>query len=418
MLRLHTKEWCEDWDGIYYWSGTQTQGKFCIGDWKAMSPWWRDVWNEWVKLNCRPKKNSVTLHTLRRWPVWNNRILAHNHGIQSTLRSAFANSTTRAHMTTIRREGFVSFRHFMKEDGQLMSGEDLYTAVTVCTSVNGTDHVVPRSACNTLMRLITALWRNSTNKWLRSDAQPRTNQHITWWPNTGGESPFNSAKNKAISAMVSATEPQQPQPRMIKLRNTPLQLCWKREHAMLSQLAPSRRDLLRRLTRNALPVGAKNVHWHNGAQTLCMLCEDGKVETARNLFWECTFATEVWGELTSPWCRHHNTTITWEEVLRGYEVRLAHKHDKMIDQLWPIVQARIIRVVWFERNRRYFYPHSTRRTPPFRQNKGMEDIRKRMESWLRRCNEDEREELTNLLEFIRNNSTAFNDVAPPPRHTD
>ena len=302
MLRLHVKEWCEDWDGIYYWSGTQTQSEFGIGNWNALSPWWRDVWSEWVKLDCQPKRNTVSLPTLRGWPVWNNRILAANHGIQSTLRRSFINSTTRTHMDAIRKEGFKSFKHFMRTDGAIMSGEELYTSVTVSLSVNDRDHIVPRYACNKLIRLITALWKNATTYWLRARANPQqtAEEFVTWWPKTGGKSAFHTARNKATAEMIAAGEPQQPQPRMISLRNTQLRVCWKREQAILAQLAPSRRDLLRRLSRNALPVGSKRTHWNNGAQTLCMLCEEGKLETARHLFWDCSFTKEVWGALTTP----------------------------------------------------------------------------------------------------------------------
>ena len=90
---------------------------------------------------------------------------------------------------------------------------------------------------------------------------------------------------------------------------------------------------MRRLTRNALPVGARIVNWHKVAQALCMLCDEVRVETAQHLFWECPLATEVWGSLISPWHTHHNMIITWEEVLRGYEVRMTDKHKNTTEHL-------------------------------------------------------------------------------------
>ena len=417
MMNKLTNEWGEDWNTILYWHGPQRQGDAGVGDWHMLSPWWRDAWDVWLKLQCRPARNSIHINTLKRWPVWNNRILARDHGIDSPLRTAFSNSTTRAHMATIRKEGFTSFRHFIRDDGMMMSGEELYIAVTVSTSVNGTESVVPRSACATLMRTINALWTNTKNKWqLHSSTTPTTN-HIKWYTQVGDKTPFNSANNRLIAKSIKATEPHKPEPKLIKLRGVHAQLCWNREAKLLAQLAPSRRDLLRRLIRNALPVGSKRVHWTVPAQTLCMLCNEGKLETAKHLFWQCSFAKETWGTLTTPWRSHRQTSITWDEVLLGTEVRVGHTHNTQVDQLWSIVRACMIRTIWFERNRRYFYATSPRRSPNFRKNQGRDDMKIHIESWIRRADGEHKDNVINAVKLLMQYSAEYaNIVIPTPNN--
>ena len=418
MLNNLMSEWGEDWNTIYYWHGTQRHGEGGGADWHAVSPWWRDVWDVWLKLQCKPARNSIPRNILTQWPVWNNRILAVDHGINSPLRTAFSNSNTRAHMNTIRKEGFTSFRHFMRENGSIMSGEELYSAVTVSTSVNGTETVVPRSSCASLIRMINALWTNATKNWMRQSSTTPTCNYIKWYTQAGGKTPFNTANNRLIAKSIKEAEPHKPEPKLIKLRGTHTQMCWIRESKSLAQLAPSRRDLMRRLLRNALPVGSKRVHWTVPAQTLCLLCNEGKLETAKHIFWQCTFAKETWGTLTTPWRTHRQTNITWDEVLLGQEVRLGHTHNNQIDQLWSIVRACMIRTIWFERNRRYFYATSPRRTPNYRRNQGRDDIKIHIESWIRREDGEPKDNLINAVKLLTQLATDYtNIVTPTPDNT-
>ena len=91
------------------------------------------------------------------------------------------------------------------------------------------------------------------------------------------------------------------------------------------------------------------------------------------------------GDLITPWRTHRQTTIAWEQVILGHEVRLGHAHNKQIEQLWTVIRACIIRVIWMERNRRYFYATSPRRTSSFRRHQGKDDIKMHVEGWLRRA---------------------------------
>ena len=417
MIRRHTQGWCKDWEGITMWHGVQKLGEFGIGDWNALSPWWRDAWSEWLKLELVPARNSIPRQRLTNWPVWNNRILAREHGIQSTLRQYFTNSTTRAHMSVIRKEGFLTFADFLNQNGSVMSGDDLYTALTVCRSVNGTEHVVPRPICTKLMRVINALWTNTTNKWLLNVAHPSQENHIRWFHSSNNKTHFNAMKNGIISKILMLNESKRANLRLIKLRGEPIKTCWAREQRSLAVLAPSRRDVMRRLIRNALPVGARRVHWTSDAQTLCMLCHEGKIETTRHLFWDCTYAKDVWGTLASPWRTHRDSAITWDQVLLGYEVRLERRQNAQIEQAWAIVRACVVRCIWFERNRRYFYPTSPRKTPAFRHNQGADDIKMHIESWLRRADTKEKEEIVTIVTAAKRCSSAYANIASTPPST-
>ena len=144
-----------------FWKGEPKHGEFSVGDWNAVSPWWRDAWKEWLNLRCVPKPNSLRIEQIADWPIWNNHILVRNHGITTPLYNAFMNSHTRAQMSAIRKLGFNTFKCFRGEDGALLSGEELYTRATVSASVHGVDAIISRRACTLLARVIKALWANT-----------------------------------------------------------------------------------------------------------------------------------------------------------------------------------------------------------------------------------------------------------------
>ena len=169
------------------------------------------------------------------------------------------------------------------------------------------------------------------------------------------------------------------------MHNTPITVCWKKEASCLAMLAPSRRDLMLRLVRNALPLGIKRIHWETDAQKMCMLCELDCVESADHLFWRCQFAKDTWAALLRPWRNHRNGTVSWAEVLKDYEVRLDGVNNKTVEQLWAIIRACVIRVIWFERNRRYFYASLPNRSPAFRLNQGIDDIRAHIDAGAAEC---------------------------------
>ena len=390
-----------------WWRGTQKSGDFAIGNWDALSPWWREAWQEWLRMRCSPPPNSLSRAQLYRWPVWNNRILAQNHGVSNVLYRIYTNSTTSAHMREFRLQDFLTFEDFKNHNGTIMSARQLYDAVMVRQSVNASDHIIPLSACDSLSRVIQAMWSNTTKNWLHLSAHtPHINP--TRWTPAGSTIPsFSKASNGMITKIIKGTEATRTQPKLIKLNNREATMCWRREHKALKQLAPSRRDLLMRLIRNALPLGYKRIHWESQCQTRCLLCDNNAVETAAHIFWECDYVRGVWGNLHRPWRNQARNAVRWRETLTGHEVRLGHMDNTQAEQLWAIVRGCVIRVTWLERNRRYFYPETTPKPATFRAGQALEDIKAHTDAWMRRSNDEEKENIRNGLTHLVNRENAY-----------
>ena len=208
---------------------------------------------------------------------------------------------------------------------------------------------------------------------------------------------FTKASNKLIRKHLRRTEPQITQPKLLKIGHQHVTIEWSREASAMKQLAPSRRDLMLRLVRNGLPLGSKRVHWTLVTQTKCMLCSADEVEHADHLFWSCEFAREVWGIMAAPWRNHRQSAVTWKEILCGYEIRLGHAQNTTIEQLWSIVRACTIRVIWLESNHRYFYTTLQTRSAAYRRNMGMDDMKAHIASWWRRCRDGEKTALVDTL---------------------
>ena len=416
MLMEHMSTWCDKWEDMYYWEGSHKHGEFALGRWEAIAPWWRDAWQEWLRLGLQPPRNSLRRSQLLQWPIWNNRILAQGHGLNGTLHRSFTNSTTKSHMAIIRRIGFTTFGSFMNQNGALMTAEKLYSAVTVSSSVHDVDHIVPQSACMALIRRITALWANVIRKWHLQSAHTPQQVTTVWCPTTQNATPFTKMRNNAITKLIQQSEPSRPHPKLITVRNDHVFVNWQRERATLKPLAPSRRDLGLRITRNALPVGTKRVHWGTNTQTQCLLCNDNVVESARHLFWDCSFARDVWRDLSTPWRTHRLTAITWDEVVRGHEVRLGGIQNTQIDQMWAITRICTMRVIWFERNRRYFYPNSPNRTAAFRHNQALDDITIHVECWARRSTDKVLDNVRNLVSMLKHRSNRYENINLTPQN--
>ena len=407
MLRKHLQNWGKSWRDILWWNGTQKEGEFSIGNWEALSPWWREAWKEWLKLRCTPQRNSFSRNELRTWPIWNNRVLAINHGTNDVLYRTFTNSSTRAHMSEIRRLGFLCFDDFIGNDDTVMNGAELHTAVTVRASVYDATHVVPQPACESLCRIVQALWSNVLKNWLRLSAYHSPHNTTRWSPAMRPNTSFTAASNSTITSLIAAAEPKVPQPKLIRLFNHQAIMNWSRERISLRQLAPTRRDLLLRLVRNALPLGFKRKHWTTHCQTMCMLCDTNTLETAKHTFWDCAFAKETWNGLQLPWRNQARAAVTWKEVLVGHEVRGANLDNTRAEQLWSIVRGCVTRTVWLERNRRYFYPELPRRSARFRHNQAVDDIRAHVHAWHRRSDDDVRPLISAAIDHLANRAGAY-----------
>ena len=409
MLCEHMSGWGQRWNDILLWDGDQPQGDSSAGQWSALSPWWRETWQLWLNLRCRPDKHSFSRRQLMDWPVWNNRLLSANHGINNALHRAFSNSSTRSQMHEIRKMGFTKFRDFMHSNGVIMDGHSLYTTVTVSLSVNASDVIVTQNACASLSRILTALWANTTKNWLRltSESDHHNNTHTKWYPQSAPKQSFTSMNNASLTKLVTEAESNSPHPKLISLNNRPITINWTRERSLLKQLAPSRRDLLLRLSRNALPLGIKRIHWQTQCQTTCMLCANDTVETAHHLFWDCPFAKLVWGRLHRPWRNHTGAELEWREALLGHEARLHTFDNPLTEQLWSITRACVIRTIWLERNRRYFYPELRHKSALFRHHQACDDIKAHTEAWARRISGEDREKLLDLISHLTNSNNEY-----------
>ena len=407
MLCEHMKGWCRNWRDILVWKGEQKQGDFAIGQWAALSPWWREAWQEWLKLRCTPSRNSFSRAELRRWPVWNNRLLASNHGVDKVLYRIFSNSVTRAHMREFRQQGFLCFQDFLNNNGTVMSGHQLYTAVTVRLSVSSSDHIIPISACTTLSRMINALWSNTTKNWLAYSSHTPQHRKTKWNPAVSETTSFTMASNAVISKLIRMSEPTTRQPKLISLQNQQITITWAREKTRLKQLAPTRRDLLMRLTRNALPLGHKRTHWTIQCQTVCLLCNLNTIETAQHLFWDCAYARETWRWLPLPWKNQARRNLGWREALLGHEARAGPVEHNMAEQLWAIIRGCTMRTIWLERNRRYFYPELQVKAASLRHHQAIADIRAHIKAWERRENDEIKAALGVALTYLRKREPSY-----------
>ena len=410
--------WGKTWRDILWWHTDDHQSSTQIGNWNALSPWWRDAWRDWLRLKCTPRPQSIPSHQLRKWPIWHNRILKTGHGINGTLHHSFTNTNTRAIMTSIQKLGFTSFEDFMHPNGTIMNGDELYTTITVHASVLNDDVIVPRWACDTLSRIVASLWANASRKW-RSQSYPTSPTNDSeWWHEASPKTPFVKMNNKQIHRLLQTSSTSTPQLCLIKINNVPVHMCWKKERSMLVNLAPPHRDLLRRLLRNALPLGSKRIHWGDNAQTLCMLCNSNVVETAGHLFWGCQYAAQTWGNIPHPWTNHRRRRVTWRDILLGTDTRINNTNNQTVDQLWAIIRACIIRVIWFERNRRYFYANLPTRTPLSRHKQGIDDIIAHISSWRRRVSDNKKTQLEDAIQSLSYHNPFHNIIActnPTPR---
>ena len=212
MLEEHMQGWCSSWKDITLWNIGDNHSQSGTGNWNALTPWWRQAWTEWLKLDCRPQKKSIPRATLMRWPVWQNRILKTNHGLSTTLHYNYSNTNTRTTMSDIRKLGFIKFEDFMNNNGVMMNQEQFYTTVTVHNSVHNPDIAIPQWACTTLIRHVTALWSNASRHWIRPVCNTSRTNATQWWHASDSKTHFTAARNKTIAKWINSTRITPPPP--------------------------------------------------------------------------------------------------------------------------------------------------------------------------------------------------------------
>ena len=365
------------------------------GNWNALPPWWRSVWQTWTKIEWNPKPHSIPKDLIAQWPVWNNAVLAAalNQPRTKTLRQTASHHTTKLYHAAIRRQGFTSFGCFQK-NGRMMTGTELRTSLAQHQNVS-TAPPIPLSTCRTLIKNITELWTTATTKW----SAPHPNQQTTVthrqtailleWTGPNNTS-FHKASNKQLSNILTTKERKQPPVPSLKYAGENIAINWKWEKKATQHLTPTRQDLLMRLVRNGLPLGFKRTHLPPPTQTRCPNCNQDEIETPHHLFFQCYFARQLWTRWGTGWTTTNGHRITWRDLVSGE--RMAHRlwtHPLppvggTLDQVWTIIKAAIIRVIWMERNHRVFNPTELAQTTTARSKQAEGDIRQHMTSLLRR----------------------------------
>ena len=372
-----------------------------------LTPWWQDAWMEWLQLNLRPKPNALAKTHLATWPIWNNRILANNHGLNTTLRRTANGSSSTNNYRRLRALGFLTFRDFMNNNLTFLTATALRNRVKQrMLRFPTTYNTIPQRTCTAIINRITTLWHHVIIKWardpntnIRTPQQHTTNDTVTWTDPKGKD--FSTYTNRHINAAISNKCTTPPTPPTLKIDNSYITPDWIRERRVYTHLAPTRKDLLYRIVRNALPIGCKRVTWGADYQTLCPNCNASDIETAIHLFWECTYARRIWQQVKSPWKGAGNTNITWTDVVLGTDIKLNNSTDALHDKIWAIIRACTLRVIWLERNHRIFNPEVSGTEWKSRANQAALDIRAHLESVVRRTHGATKGKVNNIISHIK-----------------
>ena len=404
--------WANEASDVRFWKASGGKLGFRGNTWDNLTPWWHNAWVEWLRLGWTPKQNSVDLQQLKRWPVWNNRILAENHGMHSTLRrSANANSTPENYRR-FRALGFLTFDDFIDSTNNVLQPIALYNRVKQridCAPVTFTD--MSKRACTAMSNRVSTMWIAAKNKWLADTNTHDSEQHeegtATWTDDRGRT--LKTASNSYIASRITqrTSHPDTTSPPLIKIDSHQITIDWKRERSCLMHLAPTRGDLLFRIVRNALPLGFKRHAWEGEYQTVCPNCNDNRLETAAHLFWECPFAITVWRDFINPWRGASNTQVVWKDAVIGTDMHIQGNKHKVYDQLWAVIRSCILRVLWLERNHRIFNQQSTPSTPNARTNQASSDIRAHYESILRRASANDKIIAKNCISYLVQSNSRY-----------
>ena len=405
------------WQDITLWHHSQHRSPpdQTHTNWDQLSPWWRSVWSLWLNTRWKPRPNSAHINDIRNWPIWKNRILARAHGLKGTLAQQPNNRPSRDRYHTIRMAGLTTFKDF-HNGSRLMTGQELKWRIqrirqTSTTTNNRMTTPLHLRTCNTIMKQINTLWTHAVTKWAdtTSNARHRTESDPITMEWIGPlNTNFQKSSNSQIGLLLETTErKQQPTP-TIYVGATKLQINWKEEDVRTRHVAPTRRDILQRLVRNGLPLGIKRIHWNVDTRTTCPNCTNNHIETANHLFHKCAYATYIWAQISDGWRGPDGGEIRWIDILRGSN--MSHKNithndkdsAKIIDQLWAITRACVIRVIWLERNMRTFNPTSSGTEWRKRQHQALSDITAHVASMIRRSNTTDKQKIRNIANALFN----------------
>ena len=412
--------WATRWTDILLWPPTRPNSSLTIGNWNTLHPWWQSVWATWMKQKWRPHPNSLPREELIRWPIWNNAILAFDHGLSRPLWKMSPHPATQQHYATLRSLSFLTFADFMRGDN-IMTGSQLHHLTKQRSThllATNTNPSIPLRTCTNITNNVRKLWLHTLTKW-ESTQSNRTESTTTdggliqanWTHKTG--STFHTATNKQIALAVAADERKRPLVPTLRVNGTRINVDWKWEQRAMRHLAPTRQDLLMRLTRNGLPLGIKRIAWAAQSQTRCLNCSENVVETASHLFYNCCFAKDLWTKWGSGWRTFEGASMTWTDIIAAKRVRLTTwtnelpKEGEILDQVWTIIKACVIKVIWLERNRRVFHTETDTLTSNQRSHQAKDDICAHLASILRRTEPAKKRVITEVYKALQTSSPLY-----------
>lgn len=382
-----THGWGKNGEDILFWKYQQTHSCRSPGQWESLSPWWQCTLAIWLKQSWTIPEKCVSLQSLADFPVWNNRLLAQLNGQKCTLHRTANGSTSKRNYKTMRALDFLHFRDFLSSDLEyVLSSKELHAKVTLRRLHQTEDmEMVSKRACFALSKRINTLWTAAKSLWLSPTGQEsrQETRFPVRWILTCDNTELTEMSNKKLFYHISLLTKRATQLTYTKVDGRSLNIQWCKERTLLSQLAPTRRDLLFRLQRNGLPLGIKRAVWGTPSQVQCPHCR-GATESARHLFWDCWYAQNIWNLFSPPWKNENRGPIEWTQVLTGVGVNLASGSDVCAAQIWTIIRGCVLRVIWLERNFRVFNPNNSGKEWQQRANQAALDIRAHIESANRR----------------------------------
>ena len=402
LARATPDQWWNSWSDLIFRPKPPIQPHPAQGQWGLLPQWWRSAWLIWARLDMKPERRSVSLETLKKWPVWDNRILAVDHGLSKPLHKMANDPRTRAWREKIRTLNFLNFGDFMTNTHTCFTAIELQNAIYARAASRQIDVPSPRISCYHLARHVRTLWEKAKALWLKPPTD--NHQHITepapdsaathtspppttevphvydmkWTLPDGKE--FRKVKNRHLTAAITSLKKSPAPLEIISVNNARVPLKWSDEVWMLAALAPSRRDLLRRMVRNGLPIGSKRRAWGTTEMTMCHNCSAGSLETLSHLFWECTYARSIWNAWAGPWTKTNGEAVDFIEVLSGNAKLSVSNEPKMAKQVWAMIRTCVSRVIWLERNLRLFNGQPASKPWAARENQARLDIQAHLES--------------------------------------
>jgi hypothetical protein len=131
---------------------------------------------------------------------------------------------------------------------------------------------------------------------------------------------------------------------------------WMMDYKRSRHVLPVYTDFLFRLKHNALHLGYRFQHIPD-AITKCLFGCD-TLETPQHLFWDCSFARQLWTPLLTPIQPHFDTVLGWSAMVFLPELKQTSSSSETYGQTLQLylhcVRVIVLRCLWMHRNERRF----------------------------------------------------------------